>query len=181
MAKSHYWVNFGSSDYLETSMSTASPLVTLATATRDIADTLLRFVYWTRLVASVSSTSPPPWYWLHAATVDWLSFFDTESDSHAVNFTDNDPHQMGWSRDAVSVYQTSTAGRYQVIFQGPAEGINLEGSRKGYSVSNLPSLSVQRWLTDDNGVFDNFASYGVTFTSLLTGRALWSSDLPAPP
>ena len=180
MAKLHYWTSFGHEDDLETSMSTLTPLVTLAHATRDKADTLVRFVAWMSLVASVSGTSPPPWYWLNAAVSDWLFFFDTESDGHAVNIVDDDPYTMGFLRADLTTYQTSTAGRYQGIWQGDTLGLDLKGMRKGYSASNLPSLSIQRWVSDDNGVFDNFAHYGVTFTSRLIGRALWATDLPAP-
>ena len=181
MTKSHYWVPFTTEDNLETSMSTTVPLVGLATATRAIDDTLIRFVAWAELVASVSSTTPPPWYWLESATVDILFNFDTESDGHAVNLLDADPYQVGFIRLDKTVFQTSTAGRYQATWQGNTLGLDLHGMRKGYSVSNLPSLANQRWVADDGGVFDNFAHYGVTFSSRVVGRALWASDLPPPP
>jgi hypothetical protein len=35
-------------------------------------------------------------------------------------------------------------------------------------------------VSDNHGVFDNFASFGVLFTSRLIGRALWASDAPPP-
>jgi hypothetical protein len=181
VAKLHYWTNFRADDDDETSLSTVTPLVVLSQATRDKADTLLRVIYWAKLVATVGTAVLPNLDWIAGAFVDYLLFFDTESDGHAVNLDDQDPHTYGFSRLNHSVWTTPTTNKYVVSFQGPAVGINLEGSRKGYSAVNKPSLSVQRWVSDNHGVFDNFAGYSIQFTSRVAGRALWASDLPAPP
>lgn len=181
MAKEHYWISFGSSDYIETSMDTTTPLVTLATATRDKADTLIRAIAWMKLTVQVAATTPPDIRWLGTAAVDYLFFFDTESDSHAVDILTDDPYRVGFCRLDQRIDYTATTNVYTTTWQGPPAGLNLEGQRKGYSTVNLPSLSVQRWVQDDFGVFDNFGHKTVTMTSMLYGRALWASDLPAPP
>jgi len=181
VSKLHYWTYLEGLDDAETSLSTVAPLVTLSSATRSIHDTFTRAVVWTYLVASVSGTTPPAWQWLQGATVDWLFFFDTESDGHAVNITDNDPYTLGFSRCNLTVQPNSTANRYNACWQGPVQGINLEGQRKGYSAVNLPAFSAQRWVSDNNGVFDNFAHFGVTFSSRVVGRVLWSTDVPPAP
>lgn len=180
MAKLHYWVSFGHEDDDETSLSTLDPLVTLATATRDKSDTLLRSIAWAQLRVTVAASAAPVLDWLAGAAVDFLYVFDTESDSHPVNIVDNDPYMTGFQRLNLTVHQTPTTNVYVANWQGPAIGLNLEGTRKGYSASNLPSLSIQRWVSDNHGVFDNFTSRSVTFTSRLVGRALWASDFPAP-
>lgn len=180
MVKQHYWVPFGAEDDDEVSMDPGTPLVTLATATRAIDDTAIRAVFWHELVATVGTASLPNVDWVAGAAVDYLVFFDTESDSHAVNITDADPYTMGFSRANKLIWTTTTTNKYQVLFQGPAQGVNLEGQRKGYSASNLPSVSFQRWVSDNYGVFFNAAHYSVLFTSRVVGRVLWASDLPAP-
>lgn len=181
MAKFHYWAAFGTADDDETSMSTVTPNVTLAPARRRIDDTLLRVIYWAELTATVGTASLPNIDWIAGATVDFLTFFDTESDSHAVRIEDDDPYTMGFSRLNKWVYTTTTTNKYVVHWEGPAGGINLEGSRKGYSASNLPSASIQRYVSDNRGVFDNFSSFSILLTSRLIGRALWASDDPTPP
>ncbi len=181
MSKHYYWVSYGTDDFVETSMRTDLPLVTLATATRDKTDTLRRFVYWAQLLVTVGGGTLPSINWVDTAAVDWLSFFDTESDGHAVSVRDDDPHTVGFSRLVPSVYTTTTTGKYKVLFTGPPQGIDIEAGYKGYSASNRPSLSAQRWVSDGYGVFDNFTGFSVVFSSRLIGRALWASDLPAAP
>jgi hypothetical protein len=181
MAKEHYWTTLRQTDDHETSLSTLTPLVTHTAATRSPDDTLIRVVAWMSCVAAVTGTSPPPAYWLEGASVHYLFEFDTFGSDSPVNIDDESPFTVGFCRLDMSVHQSSTAGQYQVLWQGPVEGLNLEGQRKGYGVSTFPTLNVQRWVEDNNGVFNNFAGYGVTFGSRVVGRALWASDLPASP
>jgi len=180
MPKEHYWTNFRVDDDDETSMSTVSPFVVLSSALRDKSDTLIRAIMWAKLVATVGTSSLPNLDWIAGAFVDYLLFFDTESDGHAVNLDDQDPHQVGFLRLNQSVWTTPTTNKYSVMFQGPNSGVRTFGQRKGYSASNLPSLSIQRWVSDNHGVFDNFAGYSLQLTSRVAGRALWASDFPAP-
>jgi hypothetical protein len=180
VAKLHYWTHLFQDDDDETSLSTAVPLVTLSSAVRSKDDTFLRAVVWAEVSATVGTASLPNLDWLAGSTVDMLYFFDTESDGHAVNLIDDDPYTLGFQRLNQTMWLTNTANKYTVLWQGPPQGLNLEGARKGYSAANLPSFSAQRWVSDNRGVFDNFAGFSVLFSSRLAGRILWASDLPAP-
>jgi hypothetical protein len=181
MAKEHYWTPLRQEDDHESSLDTTVPLVTHTAATRAVTDTLLRVEAWMTCVAAVSGTSAPPVYWLEDATVDYLFEFDTTGSDSPVNIDDASPYTVGFCRLELSVHHTTVTGQYQAIWQGPVAGLKLQGRRKGYSPSILPTLNVQRWVADNNGVFDNFAHYGVTFGSKVVGRVLWASDLPASP
>lgn len=181
MAKEHYWTYLLQEDDDETSIDPTIPLVTLSSAQRAIDDTLTRAIVFAQLTATVHTVSPIPNVdWLAAAEVDWLFFFDTESDGHAVNLIDNDPMTVGFVRLTMGPLFQVDSTNYMVKWQTPPQGVNLEGQRKGYSASNLPSFSAQRWVQDNRGVFANFAGYHVQFSSVVKGRVLWSSDLPAP-
>lgn len=179
--KPKYWTNLFLEDDDVTSLMGSGPLIALNTATREINDTALRTVFWAELTATVTQTSPIPNVdWLASAVVSYMIFFDTESDAHAVAFADNDPHQLGWVDLALQPIFQLDSTHYMVRWQTPSEGINLETGRQGYSLTNLPSVSFQQYVSDNHGVFFNFAGFHVLFTSVLHARTLWASDSPGP-
>lgn len=180
MGKFHYWTPINQADDDETSIDTTTPLVTLTPATRQPDDTLLRFIVWPKLVATVGTASLPNLDWIAGATVDWLFFFDVASSSIPVNINDDNPLTCGFTRLNHSVWTTPTANKYVVSWQGPASGVNVHVARKGIGGSDIPALSSQRWVSDNHGVFDNFAGFSVLFSSRLIGRALWASDASSP-
>lgn len=176
MAKFHYWTNASQDDDLETSISTLDPLITLAPAARRIDDTVLKVIFWASLGVTVGTTSLPDVGWLASCTVDYLLWFDNESSGVAVNIRDDVINTMGFTRLEQRMWLTPTTNKYNVLFQTPPTGITVRGRHKGYSASSPPSVSFQRWVGDNFGVFDNFASYGVKFSSRMQARILWASD-----
>jgi len=180
MAKFHYWTTINSADDDESFMDTSHSLIDLTPATRLNTDTLLRFVVWTKLVATVGPTSVPTADWLAGATVDWLFYFDAEQVGNEVHIDDNNPNTVGFVRLTQSVWTSTTTSKYSAMFQGPPEGLDVHATRKGDGAGPLPALSAQRWVSDNAGVFDNFGSFGILLSSRLIGRALWASDDPGP-
>lgn len=180
MAKFHYWTTIDQADDDEASIDTTSPLITLSPARREPDDTLLRFIVWPKLTATVGTASLPNLDWIAGATVDWLFFFDVASSSTPVNILDENPLTCGFTRLNHSMWTLNATNKYIVTWQGPPEGVNIEAARKGIGGSNIPALSAQRWVSDNHGVFDNFAGFSVLFSSRLIGRALWASDASSP-
>lgn len=179
MAKPKYWTNLFLEDDDETNLGRSGPLIGLNTATRAIDDTAIRSIFWAELTATVTLTAPiPDPDWLAAASVSYLIWFDTESAGTAVAFADNNPGQMGWVDLALGPLFQTSATKYTVRWQTPSEGIDLEGSRQGSSISNLPSVSFQQYVQDNRGVFFNFTGFHVQFSSVLRVRTLWASNLP---
>jgi hypothetical protein len=180
LSKFHYWTTINQADDDEVSIDTTTPLVTLSPATRRTDDTLLRYLVWPKLVATVGTSSLPNLDWIAGATVDWLFYFDLASSGFQVNINDDNPLTIGFTRLNHSVWTTPTTNKYVVSWQGPEVGVNVETARKGSGGIDIPALSAQRWVSDNHGVFDNFASFSVLFSSRLIGRALWASDDPPP-
>lgn len=180
MAKFKYWTTIDQADDDEVSIDTTTPLVTLSPARRRPDDTLKRFIIWPKLTATVGTASLPNLDWIAGATVDWLFFFDVASSSAAVNILDENPLTCGFTRLNHSMWLTPTANKYVVTWQGPPEGVDIDTSRKGIGGGNIPALSAQRWVSDNHGVFDNFAGFSVLFSSRLMGRVLWESDDSSP-
>lgn len=176
MAKYHYWKTVQQSDDDETSISTLDPLITLGAADRRVDDTVLRVTFWATLGVTVGTSSLPDLDWLAAATVDYLLWFDTASSGVAVNIGDEVLDTMGFVRLNQRMWLTNTTNKYNVLFQGPPEGITVRGRHKGTSAFAAPAVSFQRWVSDNHGVFDNFAGYSVKFSSRMVARVLWASD-----
>lgn len=171
----YYWTTLTSEDDDETSLSTLSPLVNLSAATQKPDDTFIRAIMWPSLGVTVGPTSLPPLDWLAAACVDYLYYFDSVQLFTPVNLTDENPLTIGFQRLNLTVRPGTAANTYEALWQGPPQGLNLEGKRKGFDASILPAFSAQRWVSDNHGVWDNFAHYGATFSSRCIGRVLWFS------
>lgn len=180
MAKFHYWTTISEADDDETFLDTNHSQITINPATRRNDDTLLRFITWMKVVATVGTASVPTADWLAGATVDWLFYFDPEQAGFEVNIQDDNPGTMGFVRLDQTVWTSTTANKYVAMWQGPAEGLDIRTNRKGDGAGPLPAVSAQRWVSDNQGVFDNFAHFSVLFSSRLIGRALWASDDPPP-
>jgi hypothetical protein len=175
VAKYHYWKTFGLTDDDESSIDPGTPSICFAPSQRRTDDTLLRYIFWAQLTATVGTASLPNVDWIANASVDWLFYFDLATSGFQVNIFDDNPLTIGFTTLQKSVYTTTTANKYQVIWQSPAEGISVETSRKGDGVDQ-PALSAQRWVSDNYGVFGNFSGFSVLFSSRIIGRALWASD-----
>jgi hypothetical protein len=175
VVKHHYWTTCQQFDDDETSLSTTTPLITLSPALRRTDDTVLRVTMWATLGVTVGTASLPNLDWLAAATVDYLVWFDSASSGTQVNIADEVLDTMGFLRLNQTMWLTPTTNKYTVLFQGPAAGLTLRGRHKGNGLE-LPSISFQRWVGDNHGVFDNFAGFSVQFSSRMTARILWASD-----
>jgi hypothetical protein len=176
VAKFHYWTSVSQLDDSESSLSTVDPLITLAPAARRVDDTILRVIFWCQVMATFGPTSLPPHDWLEAATCDYLVWFDQGSSGIRVNLTDDELETMGFVRMQQRMWLSNTANVYTVMWQGPTQGVSLQGSHKGKDPFTVPSVSFQRWVADNSGTFDNFAGRPCTFSSRLIGRLLWASD-----
>lgn len=172
----YYWTTITSEDDDESSLSTVSPLVNISAATHQPHDTFIRAILWPSLGVTVGPGSPlPPLDWLAAATVDYLYYFDSVQAFTAVNITDENPLTLGFQRLNLTTRPGTAANTYEALWQGAPEGLTIRGKRQGFDDVILPGFSAQRWVSDNHGVWDNFAHYSAVFSSRLVGRVLWFS------
>jgi hypothetical protein len=181
VAKYKYWTGIRH-DNSERPPPIGVPETFYAQALRQFDDTHARSIWCPHMRVKVGGSNPPPEGWWFSASVRLaVQFADYGFPPASSDVTDNDPSMLGFIDLKPTFVNEDTLGGYVISWDGPAEGLDLHGPRKGTQAANLPYVFGSMWLFDHHGVWANAGAWDIKYSITCAARVLWESSLPTPP
>jgi hypothetical protein len=181
MAKFHYWTETNTNYTVSEDILSTPVMQDFHTPLRQNNDTVTRQLWFPRVdVRTDRSAGAPTPYWWVGATINLVVVWDVNSSFPSVNISvgGGDPRVMGTLSLIPAPHTYDSSFDTTVTFRGPAQGLNLEGQRKGLGGEVIPQVINKVWGFDNYGVLDtSHGSHVVTKLSMIS-RVLWSSDVP---
>jgi hypothetical protein len=149
---------------------------------RSSSDTLLEVIAFPSVRMLMGTTSQPARNWWISAEVRCVFGWDPLGAVTDVDMTFEDTNAvLGWCELFPEVSYNGTTTEYAIVWK-PLGGVyRFRGRRKGEGGATLPGVTATFWTLDQHGVFSHAVAYSTLFATNLTIRALWGTDIPAPP
>lgn len=146
-------------------------------ATRTSSDTVLRTIYFPKLIAIVGAPDvAPPEQWWSRFQVHFCANANTNGGTSLANPFSGDVRILsGALLSSRMVASPSAPNEYTVVWEGPKDGIQSFAQRKGFGGSALPTVYTQFFLVDPvAGYVGNFYS-GIGVEMVCDQAVLWGS------
>lgn len=176
----HYWTETNTNYTVSEDLLLHPTMQDFHPAVRSNRDTVVRSIWFPQVHVRVdrAAGAPTPYWWC-GAKANLVVVWDSDSSFPEVPTNEGigDPRVMGVCQmtQATTIYDSTFAS--VTTFQGPREGLNLEGKRAGLGADLVPQVIGEVWAFDNYGVFDQSHGTHVVVRLSMISRVLWSSTV----